>query len=391
MVLWSQLVRRHLAATLDQAQTAGVQASIRSTSDGLAVSVLGYSDKLDQILATVVDGALQTPINADAFDIYRRDLIRRYRNTTTTRPIDQVGWAMAEALDPRDWTYAEGADYLEGLTRDDLEAWRQDLFEAVHIEMMVHGNRSADDATTAARMLQERFATASTATPIPLETRRVPKGRDLFRTVEVDHDDSAIRVLYQATDTSLAEQARWLMLGTLLKTPAFTQLRTEQQLGYMVWGRYDRRDSLPGISINIQSGVAGPDVLLERIEVFLDGFGPHLAEMSIENYETVREGLIATLQESPTSLYQRTRDLSVDLGLGVTTFDRKDQIVKLLESVEKSEVESVFMTAIRGDAARRLVVQATGHTHADTPVPEGACTDPSCLADRMDPPFVRQR
>ena len=391
MVLWTQLVRRHQASTIDQAQTAGVQASIRSTSDGMAISIQGYSDKLDEILATLVDGALQTPIDADAFDIYRRDLIRRYRNTTTSRPIDQVGWAMAEALDPRDWTYADGADYLEGLTRDDLEIWRQELFDTIHIEMMVHGNRSAEQATAAARMLQAQFATASPATPVPIETRRVPQGRDLFRTVEVDHDDSAIRVLYQATDTSLEAQARWLMLGTLLKTPAFTQLRTEQQLGYVVSGRYDRRDALPGVSINIQSGVAAPDILLERIEAFLDGFGPYLAEMPIENYETVRDGLIATLEEAPTSLYQRTRALSVDLGLGVTTFDRKERIVELLKSVEKSDVETIFTDAVRGDAARRIVVQATGRTHADAPAPEGACTDPACLAERMDPPFVRTR
>ena len=298
---------------------------------------------------------------------------------------------MAEALDPRDWTYADGADYLEGLTSDDLESWRQDLFESVHIEMMVHGNRTADDATEAARMLQTRFATATSATPVPIETRRVPLGRDLFRTVEVDHDDSAIRVLYQATDTSLEEQARWLMLGTLLKTPAFTQLRTEQQLGYVVWGRYDRRDALPGISVNIQSGVAAPHILLERIEAFLDGFGPYLADMPVENYETVRAGLIATLQEAPTSLYQRTRALSVDLGLGVTTFDRKEQIVKILASVEKSDVEAIFSESVQGGSARRLVVQATGHSHAEAPEPEGACAEPACLVERMDAPFVRER
>ena len=219
----------------------------------------------------------------------------------------------------------------------------------------------------------------------------MPLGRDLVRTVAVEHDDSAISVLYQGADTALDVQARWLVLGTLMKTPAFTQLRTEQQLGYLVWARYDRRDTVPGLSLNIQSGVAHPGTLLERIDAFLDGFGPYLASLSTEEYETIRTGLIATLEEAPTSLGQRTRSLAADLALGVTTFDRKAQLVALLRDVEKSDVEELFAEQIQGASARRIVVQATGRSHAEHPAPSGACPSPECVVARMDAPFVRAR
>ena len=87
-----------------------------------------YSDV--DIVANCFGKILRNELNED----FRRDLLRRYRNTTTSRPIDQVGWAMAEAFNPRDWSYAEGIAYLETVQLADLEAWRADLFDTVHIE-----------------------------------------------------------------------------------------------------------------------------------------------------------------------------------------------------------------------------------------------------------------
>ncbi|MBO87298.1 MAG: hypothetical protein CL927_18275 [Deltaproteobacteria bacterium] len=391
MVLWARLVDQHLASMLDQARTAGVQPVLQSQQDGMVLAAQGYSDKLDAILAAMVQGALEAPLDPVAFEIFRRDLLRRYRNTTTTRPIDQVGWAMSEAFNPRDWSYAAGAEYLESLRFEDLESWRADLFETVYIEVMAHGNLSAETATELGHHLQAHFASAAAATPVSVEIRRVPIGRALVRTVAVDHDDSAISVLYQGADTDLAVQARWLMLGTLMKTPAFTQLRTEQQLGYLVWARYDRRDLVPGLSLNIQSGVAHPGTLLERIDAFLQGFGPYLTDLSTEEYETIRTGLIATLEEAPTSLGQRTRDLAADLALGVTTFDRKAQIVSLLRDIEKADIEALFAEEVLGKSARRIVVQATGRSHAEHAAPAGACATPDCVVARMDAPFTRKR
>ncbi len=391
MALWTQLVDHHLAATIDQAKTAGVNPYVQRDADGLYLEVRGFHDTLDEVLEALVDGALAAPIDADTFDIYRADLIRRYRNTPTSRPVDQVSWGLSEALDPGDFAYLEAADVLETLTPEDLTAWRADLFDTVHVEVLAHGNLSAEAAVQTGRTVRVKLGASEAADAQPVEVRKVPLGRELVRTVEVDHNDSAIRVYYQGDDTSIASQAVWLMLGTLVKTPAFTQLRTEQQLGYVVSGRYDRRDQVPGLSITIQSGVAAPNVLLERIEAFLDGMGPYLSDMTDDQFEEVKTGLIATLEEAPTSLQARSRDLALDLALGVTTFDRKAQIVAALQNVDKPTVQALLADSVRGDKARRLVVQATGRTHADSPPPDGACPDTACLVERFPGVVSRAR
>lgn len=391
LVLWRDLVQHHLAAALDQARAAGVTPRISRAADGLYLEVHGYDDTLDAVLDTLVEGVRNAPLDADTFELHRRNRLRQYRNTATDRPIDQVGWALSEALEPTDWSYVDGAAHLEQLDLAALEAWRTGLFDQLHVEVLVHGNLSADAAARTARAVRAQFPDATPVAPSPVRVRQVPPGRDLVRTVAVDHADSALRVLYQGSATGLDDQARWLMLGTLMKTPVFTQLRTEQQLGYVVWGGYDRRDHVPGISVNLQSGVADPTTLLTRVEAFLDGFGPYLSEMTEPQFETVKAGLVASLEEAPTSLRARSRELERDLALGATTFDRKAQLVARLAEVDKAEVEALFATAVRGEAARRLVVQATGRAHAEAARPAESCPDTACVVARLPEAFERAR
>ena len=389
--LWTAMVRQELAGPLDQAQQAGVRASLSQVPDGLRVQVQGFDDKLAEVLATVVGGAVSAPVDADRFQVLRDDLVRRYRNTTKDRPISQVSWALSESLSPGQDAALAAADHLEQLTLEQFSAWREGLWRAAKVQALVHGNLGAEEGAAVGALVQGLLGDAAPAEPAPVIVRRVPVGRELFRTVAVDHDDSAIRVLYQGSGTTLADQARWLMLGALLKTPAFTQLRTEQQLGYVVWARYDRRDHMPGLTVNIQSGVVGPDVLLERIEAFLSSYAGTLEAMDEAAFETVKAGLIATLEERPTTLAQKSQELDEDLALGVESFDRKAQLVELLGPVTKAEIQTLLASQVLGDEARRLVVQATGRAHAGAPLPEGACADTACVVERLDGEHVRER
>jgi secreted Zn-dependent insulinase-like peptidase len=386
--LWTALVKYELAGPLEQARAAGVQADVRQSGDGLWLRVAGYDDTLPEVLATVVQGLVDAPLDAERFELLRQDMVRRYRNTTTDRPIDQVSRALSESLEPQSHGLLPSADHLAELELDTLRTWRDGLWLGAHVELLAHGNLSGAEAEAVGRRLWDALG-ATAVEPAPVVVRRVPVGRKLVRTVSVDHDDSAIRVLYQGEERSPEAQARWLMLGALVRTPAFTQLRTEQQLGYVVWGGYDRRDTVPGLTIGIQSGVAAPDVLLERIDAFLAGFSETLGAMGEEEYETVRSGLIAKLEERPTTLGQKSAELAADLELGVVEFDRKEQLVRILEGMGKAEVVALFEEQVRGETARRLVVQATGRAHAGAV--DGGCEGLGCVVEGMAGEVVRGR
>jgi secreted Zn-dependent insulinase-like peptidase len=388
-LLFSDLVDDVLAPMRDQLSSAGLRPSFGPDSMGMRLTVRGYDDKHEAVMAAYAEAIAGYEVDPARFMVLRDKRVQDWRNFTKQRSVNQVSMAVGESVDPAAWSFTDAADHLEQLTPEGLQSWLDGLFASLTIQAMVHGNHTAAEAEAIARAVAQRFPDATPAALPPVQTRKYPDGETVFRDVVVEHSDSAIRVQYQADDPSRATQSKWLILGSLLRTPAFTQLRTEQQLGYIVWSGFDRRDQIGGLTVGIQSNVAPPPVLLERIDAFLAGYAETLEAMDDSDFETVKAGLIANLQEAPTDLYDKTGDLSRDLSLGVTTFDRKAQLVALLQPLKRTEILAFMREEVLGDDGR-LVVRALGLTHADQPMEPG-CQDTACVAEKMPELFERAR
>lgn len=116
------------------------------------------------------------------------------------------------------------------------------------------------------------------------------------------------------------------LLGHLLDEPAFSTLRTREQLGCVVRRKYHdkiQRDTSPHryivgtsrwssvgtttLRFHIQSR-KDPVFLEERIEAFLGSFLAQLQAMSDEEFSTHRSGLIAKKREKAKNLGEETGD-----------------------------------------------------------------------------------
>jgi secreted Zn-dependent insulinase-like peptidase len=85
------------------------------------------------------------------------------------------------------------------------------------------------------------------------------------------------------------------LLAQLMSEPAFDELRTKQQLGYIVYARARAVGAATGIQVVVQSTQA-PTVVWPRVRAFVDGFA-------------------ATMRGLPDSIVRSTADaLVVQLG-----------------------------------------------------------------------------
>lgn len=95
------------------------------------------------------------------------------------------------------------------------------------------------------------------------------------------------------------------LLVHIIHEPAFDQLRTQEQLGYVVSTSTRIAASAMALGIKIQSTRA-PWFLEERVEAFLEQFRDTLAGMSQDDFEAKKDGLIIKLLERPKNLYEET-------------------------------------------------------------------------------------
>ena len=95
------------------------------------------------------------------------------------------------------------------------------------------------------------------------------------------------------------------LLVHLIHEPAFDQLRTQEQLGYVVSTSTSIAVSSMALEIKIQSTRA-PWYLEERVETFLEQFRDTLAGISQEDFAAKKDGLIIKLLARPKNLYEET-------------------------------------------------------------------------------------
>ncbi len=179
----------------------------------------------------------------------------------------------------------------------------------------------------------------------------------------IAHDDSAIVVYLQADDDSLPSRARISLLASLLRAPFFDALRTQQQLGYVV-----NVGTLPilkvsGLSLTIESPVADPLVLEQRINEFLAGYAEVLAAMPPEQFDGIKAGLVSDLRELPQRLDALSGRYWSDILLEETAADSGLQMASAVEALTQQDVVDYYRSHVADSSATRVIARSAGREH----------------------------
>ena len=132
----------------------------------------------------------------------------------------------------------------------------------------------------------------------------------------------------------------------------------------------------------IQSSTAGPKVLQQRIDTFLVNQKEKLTAMTDADFQTIKQGLIAKLEEKDSSLSNRTSRFLNNLSQDYTAFDHKEQLVKKLKLLEQAAMLELYDQVFLSDASGRLLIRSTGSAHPDE-APEKSCVGDSCVREKL--------
>jgi insulysin len=144
------------------------------------------------------------------------------------------------------------------------------------------------------------------------------------------------------------------ILAQVMDKPAFHELRTKQQLGYMVWQGVDTLENVQSIYFIIQSTIADPDELGRRIEAFLVQFRAQTLEtLTSDEFDRYVESTIAMKLEKEKRQSSRTSRLWAEIASREFVWDRKQQEVAALRNLKKSDVLCVFDTFIAAEGTER--------------------------------------
>lgn len=312
--LYTDVVRDALEEYSYDAELAGLEYLVDSHSGGLEIGVSGYNDKLQVLLEKVLVTMRDLQVKPDRFEIIKERLLRGLKNYEFQQPYIQVGeytnWLSSEKGYINNEILAE----LPHITAADIQQFYPHLLRQMHIEVFVHGNLYKEDVLKLSNMIESTLrprALPQTQWPISRQLVYPPGCNFLYKKTLKDpaNVNHCIEYLLHVGDKSdRVLRAKTLLLDQLTHEPAFDQLRTKEQLGYVVFSGARPSHTHIGYRFIIQSEKT-PEYLETRIDSFLVGYAQTIAEMSETEFEGHKRSLITKRLEKVKNLDQESSRL----------------------------------------------------------------------------------
>jgi insulysin len=307
--LYRELVEDALVEYSYDADISGLVYDFSNHSTGLSVSVQGYNDKLHVLLEKVLVQIRDLDVQEDRFKIIHDRISRGFRNWDFGQPFHQVGtysgWFRTESA----FMVEDLAKELEGVTAQDVQHFFPQVLAQCHIEVLSHGNLYKEEALKITDLI-EKTIKPRTLPPNQWPIRRsliLPTGsnfiyeRQLKDPANINHCIEYTLYLGNRMDPVL--RAKQQLIAQMTDEPVFNQLRTIEQLGYVVFSGSVAGVTYAGYRILIQSE-KDCRYLEGRIEHFLTSFEKTIDEMSDEDFEKHKGAVISKRQEKLKNLNQ---------------------------------------------------------------------------------------
>lgn len=331
-----------LNESLYPAWLAGQSFSAYAHARGMTLSFSGWRDGQTPLIEQAIEQLQQADISAGAFERVRYQLQREWRNAPRASLTGQASRALGEALLSPQWSTDELLAASQRLEKHHLEDFRERFLDALYIDAMAVGNLTADQAREQANLIRGALTPRLTRDDIPplspLEASEEPTVLHPHSTRE----ESLVLRYLQGRDTSIDEQARLSVLAQWLDTPFYQQLRTEEQLGYIVNAGYSPLLEAPGIGLVVQSPDADSGTIAERMDAFMAAAGERLETLSDEELAAHRQAVHDRLRQRDTSLQGMANRFWQATALDEVRFDRQAHIAQRALEVSVEELQALW-------------------------------------------------
>lgn len=358
MALYRELIDDALNEVRFQASLAGSGYGLSLTSHGLQVRLYGYQDKLPLLLDTLVLELAEHSISPERFEILKTDMLRRLRNTDEDPVVNQVLRHLNEWMVSDSIPVQAQIDAVEALTIERILAVRKAVFDDAHLQLLLHGNLTQTEAMTLAERIDAVLPQQGTI-PSSRQIAQLPARRFMTR-MNVEHSDSALLQYHQGNDASLRERALYALLADALSAPYFAELRTKEQLGYIVLARPYPMDGWPGLLLYVQSPSTDPALLQLYSDRFLRRYANDIADMSEATFSAYKKGLINSLTEPDKNLFELSSRYWRSILDGNEHFNTRQRLADEVSKISLDGFKRFFTNRILGDDARTFAIHQIG-------------------------------
>ena len=348
------------------ASLAGLDYSVYKHLRGITFQLGGYDDKQEVLLDKLLTTLTQETISEERFALVKQSLIKRWQNADKAPLYRQIIGEVSAVMMQPGWSEKQLLSAIAPLTAEDLKQFRSRFLNQLHLEAMIVGNITETEARNSLKRVTDSLQPALTEDQVPRLTELSLKGDAVQHTPALNHNDNAWLKYYQPADadnaTDYASQARWMLLAHILQSPYYHEMRTQQQLGYVVFTSYHPTLKVPGMSLLVQSPGHTPEQIQSLSDAFMTQFSSGFAAISDQEFTEQKAGLLAKILDSDDRLQARAQRLWREMAMDETHFERRERLADAVKNLQAKDLHQLLQEITEGKTGTLTVQYQPGTT-----------------------------
>lgn len=340
------------------AEVAGLEYAVSSSRDGIVINTSGYNDKIHVLLKDILQKVKGFDLSEARFDTWKERTLRSYRNLGFNNPYTQVGTHMNYLFNELTWKLDEKEQALADLTFEELQEFVPHVLKHCTLEILAFGNLSKEEALKFSDLTNEilKPQPLPSSQTVRLRSYELPPGSEYHYRIALKDEENVNSCIEYFLQVGMLTNHRLRvtleLFSSIMSEPAFNQLRTREQLGYVVFSGLRHTRTSFGYRVLVQSE-RDTTYLRQRIDNFLMGMITILEDMSDEEFNRYVSSLIAKRQEKHQNVGEEADLYFSQLQSGFYHFLTKFEDVEILKTITKKEVIELYNTFISPNSDTR--------------------------------------
>jgi len=213
-----------------------------------------------------------------------------------------------------------------------------------YIDSLMYGNLTKEQAIEYMTLVEQKFRDKRFYQPLfpgmwfNQRELQLPEGCNYAYVMLNDaHKLRAIEIYLQCFQQTLENNALLELFCHLVDEPCFDQLRTKEQLGYIVSAGARRSRGVQGFRVIVQSS-RELDHVNQRIELFIDSIKDYISTMSDDAFKKQREGYMVKKVEVPKKMHSQGNKFWNEITNHQFCFNRPQLEVEMIKTLERSDL-----------------------------------------------------
>ena len=347
------------------AKEAGLNYAITDGYEGVYITVSGYRESSIKLLETLINHLISPKLNEEQFSGIKDKITREYQNFYLSDAWRIVRDQTERIFRNVYYSPDEMHQNAKNVSLSQILDFSDVIFKNTFIEGLVFGDYTKEEAKKSLEILKKGLSTSPISKESSFQVRYLnqldPEKIQAISKLKVNN--SCFWREYFLSDDSYESQAISRIINQAINRPFFTEMRTNQQLGYIVWSGAQRRDDSQYLYFIIQSGVYPADQLNSRAQKFIKTIPDMVGQIKPDLFEKYRQSAIDDLEKKPKSIYERAMMHKNTVFEFDGDFDRDKKIIEALKKVKQEDIVKSLKLSIGNDTHKMINSLGFANSH----------------------------